>query len=73
MTERRIEHPELVDYRLRARTWLADNVERVDGRVAENHDDPRLEKLQEFKDLQRRIHEAGYAGISFPTEYGGRA
>ena len=28
--------------------------------------------LQEFKDLQLRLHEAGYAGISFPVEYGGQ-
>ncbi len=72
MTEMGIECPELGEYRLRARAWLADNVERVDGREAEIHDDPQLEKLQEFKDLQMRIHEAGYAGISFPTEYGGQ-
>ena len=72
MTEMRIENPELVEYRLRARAWLADNVERVDERVPENNDDPRLEKLQEFKDLQLRIHEAGYAGIAFPVEFGGQ-
>jgi alkylation response protein AidB-like acyl-CoA dehydrogenase len=72
VTEKRIESPELGDYRLRARAWLADNVERVDGWAAESHDDPRLEKLQEFKDLQLRIHQVGYAGISFPMEYGGQ-
>ena len=72
MTEKRIESPQLRDYRLRARAWLADNVDRVDGLAAENHDDRRLENLQEFKDLQLRIHKAGYAGISFPLEYGGQ-
>jgi alkylation response protein AidB-like acyl-CoA dehydrogenase len=72
VTEERIESPELRDYRIRARAWLADNVARVDGRTVDSGDDPRLETLHHFKELQLRIHQAGYAGISFPTEYGGQ-
>jgi alkylation response protein AidB-like acyl-CoA dehydrogenase len=30
-------------------------------------------KLPYFRAFQRRIHEAGYAGLSWPREYGGRA
>jgi alkylation response protein AidB-like acyl-CoA dehydrogenase len=30
-------------------------------------------KLPYFRAFQRRIHEAGYAGLSWPEEYGGRA
>jgi alkylation response protein AidB-like acyl-CoA dehydrogenase len=30
-------------------------------------------KLPYFREFQRRIHEAGYAGLSWPREYGGRA
>jgi alkylation response protein AidB-like acyl-CoA dehydrogenase len=30
-------------------------------------------KLPYFRAFQRRIHEAGYAGLSWPKEYGGRA
>jgi alkylation response protein AidB-like acyl-CoA dehydrogenase len=72
VTEKQTESLELRDYRLRARAWLRDNVERLDGQAPEGHDDPRLEKLQEFKDLQQRLYEAGYAGFTFPTEYGGQ-
>ncbi len=72
MTEKRIESPALRDYRLRARAWLADNVARVAGQAPESQDDPQLEKLQEFKDLQLKIHQAGYAGFTFPVEYGGQ-
>jgi alkylation response protein AidB-like acyl-CoA dehydrogenase len=31
------------------------------------------ERLPYFRQFQRRIHEAGYAGLSWPREYGGRA
>ncbi len=72
VTETWIESTELRDYRLRARAWLADNLERVDEHSPERHDDPRVERLQEFKGLQQRLHEAGYAGFTFPTEYGGQ-
>jgi alkylation response protein AidB-like acyl-CoA dehydrogenase len=72
LTEERIESPELREYRLRARAWLAENVSKADAQSADHRDDPRLERLLEFKDLQRRMHQAGYAGFTFPVEYGGQ-
>jgi alkylation response protein AidB-like acyl-CoA dehydrogenase len=72
LTEERIESSELREYRLAARAWLAENVAKADAQAPDRHDDPRLERLAEFKDLQRRMHEAGYAGFTFPVEYGGQ-
>jgi alkylation response protein AidB-like acyl-CoA dehydrogenase len=75
MTEERIESPELRDYRLRARVWLADNVPLLHGDDpggAADASDERMERLEEFKALQQKLYEAGYAGITFPVEYGGQ-
>ena len=71
MADNRIERPELREYRLQARAWLADNVDRVDPESVPP-DDARLERLQEYKDLQGKLHRAGYAGFTFPAEYGGQ-
>jgi alkylation response protein AidB-like acyl-CoA dehydrogenase len=53
-------------FRATARNWLADNVPR----------EPRPKDGQELVDFdvawQRRQHAAGWAGIDWPTEFGGR-
>jgi alkylation response protein AidB-like acyl-CoA dehydrogenase len=59
-----------------ARTWLAANLARRDPA----HDKPRprgadhktIEGIAVQRALQRKLYEAGFAGISFPREYGGR-
>lgn len=71
MTEDHTELPALRKYRLKARTWLAENVERRDQTGA-TFVDERTERLREFKALQQRLYDAGYAGITFPVEYGGQ-
>jgi alkylation response protein AidB-like acyl-CoA dehydrogenase len=61
-----ISSPALDDFRAECRAWLADNVPRgaipIEG-----------EALREF-DLgwQRRQYEGGWAGVSWPVDYGGR-
>jgi alkylation response protein AidB-like acyl-CoA dehydrogenase len=71
VAENRFERPELREYRLRARAWLAENIARVDLGAVPAEDD-RFERLQEYKDLQLKLYEAGYAGFVFPVEYGGQ-
>jgi alkylation response protein AidB-like acyl-CoA dehydrogenase len=60
-------------FRSRARAWLADNVERSSGRFMRGEtEEEELEFIAEMRALQRRYHEAGFAGICFPKEYGGQ-
>jgi alkylation response protein AidB-like acyl-CoA dehydrogenase len=67
--EERIESRELREYRLKARAWLAENVAVAGDRDSNRH---REERLGEFKALQQRLYDAGYAGFTFPSEYGGQ-
>jgi alkylation response protein AidB-like acyl-CoA dehydrogenase len=57
---------ELHEYRLSARTWLADNMPPLDPRA-----NPNEQPKEHLKDLTRRLHSGGYSGICFPTEVGG--
>jgi alkylation response protein AidB-like acyl-CoA dehydrogenase len=66
-------------FRARAREWLAANVERRDDTRAAP-DDAMHRGLHEFtreqidaeRPKQRRLYEAGFAGITWPKEYGGQ-
>lgn len=53
-------------FRARARAWLAANLPRVD-----EVDVPEADRRQHERALQRRLFDAGFAGICFPAEYGG--
>jgi alkylation response protein AidB-like acyl-CoA dehydrogenase len=66
------EDQEFRKYRLKARSWLADNVRRRSEIDVKAFVDERSERLQEFKALQQKLFDAGYAGITFPVEYGGQ-
>jgi alkylation response protein AidB-like acyl-CoA dehydrogenase len=54
------------------RTWLAENLQ--DSKESHFYADP--EKMDEWmaflKDWQRKLYDAGWSGISWPKEYGGR-
>ncbi len=58
-----------LQFRDELRAWLASN-------VPEEWDEVREESLEErfdfLKSWQRKLYEAGWAGISWPKEYGGR-
>ena len=67
------------DFRSRLRTWLADNMPRAarpgDGMAmsqGRQSDDEELAEVAHHRELQRRLFDAGFAGICFPTEYGGQ-
>ncbi|WP_241831939.1 acyl-CoA dehydrogenase family protein [Parafrankia soli] len=72
-----VDQPDLEDYRHQARTWLAANLEprdpsqsglvRGDGSGSHTAEDYLPERA-----LQKKLHEAGYAGINWPREYGGQ-
>jgi alkylation response protein AidB-like acyl-CoA dehydrogenase len=63
-------------FRREARAWLAANLERRDpkssGRRLRGVDHKTVEGIAEQRVLQRRLFDGGYAGISYPAEYGGR-
>jgi alkylation response protein AidB-like acyl-CoA dehydrogenase len=64
---------DLEEYRTTARTWLAANLERRDGPViAREVEYYTPEVMATNRALQRRVFEAGYAGIPWPREYGGQ-
>jgi len=56
------------DFRRRARRWLAANMHPVSGDPDVRFDDGRRDTERA---LQRRLWDGGYAGICFPTDYGG--
>src|SRR5689334_5701824 len=66
--------PEQDRFRAEIRRWLADNLtddlrieDPTDERVA-----PDRETFEQRRAWQRRMYEAGWVGISWPTAYGGR-
>jgi alkylation response protein AidB-like acyl-CoA dehydrogenase len=65
--------PDLEAYRVQVRTWMTENMERRVGPVEHHEVDYYTpEVMAESRALQRRLYEAGYAGITFPKEYGGQ-
>ncbi len=58
-------------FRARARAWLAENMPRIDpaSPPAAHRDEERC--WQRARELQKRLHGGGFAGICFPREYGG--
>jgi alkylation response protein AidB-like acyl-CoA dehydrogenase len=59
------------EFRARAKAWLAQNMPRIDpDNPPEVHRDEEA-SWQRARELQKRLHEGGFAGICFPREYGG--
>src|SRR5438876_532647 len=63
--------PEELQFRLTARQWLEQNkpAGMADRGFALPIDEQSIRTLREW---QRRLYDAGYLGISWPAEYGGR-
>src|SRR3954462_13198898 len=61
--------PEDAEFRAQARRVLEEAVASLPGREPATVE----ARVPYFRAFQRRIHEAGYAGLSWPREYGGRA
>ncbi|HEU4840181.1 MAG TPA: acyl-CoA dehydrogenase family protein [Ilumatobacteraceae bacterium] len=59
-------------FRAQARTWIAANLEPRRAKAErERGGDKTTADIDAARALQRRLFDAGYAGISFPAEYGG--
>jgi len=67
----------LDEYRAQARAWLEANLERraqgeSGGMNPWDGGDDSVEYFAAQRALQRKVYEAGYAGITWPKEYGGQ-
>jgi alkylation response protein AidB-like acyl-CoA dehydrogenase len=62
----------LAEYRAAARKWVTANLQRIEGDDPDMVSDPSEERIVEAKRIQAKLYEAGYAGFTFPTEYGGQ-
>jgi alkylation response protein AidB-like acyl-CoA dehydrogenase len=66
----------LTQYREQVRSWLADNLERrsapADTRQVRGVSHRSVADVDAQRPLQRKVYEGGYAGITWPTEYGGQ-
>ena len=73
MSDEDMESTELHEYRLQAREWLADNMKPLSPvDEADVTGDPSVERVARARDLQAQLYAGGYAGITYPTEYGGQ-
>ncbi|MGH9110732.1 MAG: acyl-CoA dehydrogenase family protein [Acidimicrobiales bacterium] len=59
-------------YRAEAHAWLEANIPQLGGTAPRAYD-LTAEQVAADRALQCRVHDAGYAGIILPAEYGGRA
>ena len=65
--------PEQRSFRDEVRAWLRQNMPREwTARLAASSDVPRAEAYDLLRDWQRRLHAAGFIGLTWPREYGGR-
>jgi alkylation response protein AidB-like acyl-CoA dehydrogenase len=64
--------PEELAFRDEVRAWIADNVTDEWRRFGSAGPEDLDERVAMAKAWERRLAEGGYAGISWPTEYGGR-
>jgi alkylation response protein AidB-like acyl-CoA dehydrogenase len=65
--------PNLHEYRERVRRWVADKLEQdAGGPELRGAREPTQEMFDDQRALQRRLFEAGFAGITWPVEYGGQ-
>jgi alkylation response protein AidB-like acyl-CoA dehydrogenase len=62
--------PDQQAFRERVREWLAANIPREWSLVGAS-DIPRPEAYDLMRGWQRRLHEAGFIGLTWPKEYGG--
>ena len=64
---------DLQTFRLRARSWLGDNLPRLDlGWSAMDLQTQQQEDPSRARQLQRQLFDAGFAGLCFPRGYGGQ-
>ena len=63
------------EFRLRARNWIEANLGPMQPWDISQHcenDEEELVAVARDRELQRKLHDGGFAGICFPREYGGQ-
>jgi alkylation response protein AidB-like acyl-CoA dehydrogenase len=63
---------DLDTYRSAARQWIESNLERARRNAAAERGGESAEAVAAFRASQKRLYEAGWAGIDIPIEYGGQ-
>ena len=76
MSTEDLESSDVRRFRLKAREWLQANVPRLeradDGAcLPPDRDEPEKTRIDFARQTQAQLFEAGYAGITYPVEYGG--
>ncbi|MGW0158545.1 acyl-CoA dehydrogenase family protein [Mycobacterium sp. NPDC003323] len=61
----------VADFAGRARRWLTENLPRIDPENPPFSVRAEQQSWDRAKELQKKLHEGGFAGICFPREYGG--
>ena len=61
----------VAEFRARAKAWLAANMPRVDVASPPVLERDSIALGQRAREIQRRLYDGGFAGICFPSEYGG--
>ena len=65
--------PEQETFRAEVRTWLEKNIPREwTRRVMASSEVPRPEAYEFLRDWQHKLYDAGFIGLTWPKEYGGR-
>ncbi|MEV3904249.1 acyl-CoA dehydrogenase family protein [Mycobacterium sp. NPDC050551] len=59
------------EFKARAKAWLADNMPRIDPANPPDSDRGEEAPWLRARELQKKLHAGGFAGICFPREYGG--
>src|SRR6185312_12474991 len=67
----RVSIESVAEFRARARAWLAANMPRVDVASPPVLERDSIALWQRAREIQRRLYDGGFAGICFPSEYGG--
>ncbi len=63
--------PETIEFRQRVRQWLQENLD-DSLRGLSSRGSPTPQQLESLRSWNRKLAQAGYAAISWPTKYGGR-
>ena len=61
----------VAEFAARARTWLAENMPRIDPDNPPESDRGEEAPWLRARELQKMLYDGGFAGICFPREYGG--
>jgi alkylation response protein AidB-like acyl-CoA dehydrogenase len=65
---------DLAEFRARATAWVAANLRPLGGLDPfKGHALDEMDQVERAKAIQRQLYEAGFAGLSYPKEYGGQS